>query len=82
MDIILKSANVHLYSLVPSKSSDKGDKQYVPFRQMVAFKKGKINAETHERMMLARIQVDISRMTSEMKCLIGFTRTVLLAISF
>ena len=46
MDIILKSANVHLYSLVPFKSSDKGDKQYVPFRQMVAFKKVKINAAT------------------------------------
>ena len=49
MDVILKSANVHLYSLVPFKSSDKGDKQYVPFRQMMAFRKVKINAATHEK---------------------------------
>ena len=48
MDIKLKSANIHLYPLVPSERSDKGDKQYVPFRQMMAFKRGKINATTHE----------------------------------
>ena len=47
IDIKLKSANVHLYPLVPSKSSDKGDKQYVPFHKMLAFRKGKINATTH-----------------------------------
>ena len=51
MDIKLKSANVHVYPLVPSKSPDKGDKQYVPFRQMMAFKRGKINATTHEIMI-------------------------------
>ena len=82
MEIKLKSANVHLYPLVSSKSSDKGDKQYVPFRQMMAFKRGKINATTHEIIIKARIEVDISRLTSELKCLIGFTRTIFLAIVF
>ena len=66
MDIKLKSANVHLYPLVPSKSSDKGDKHYVPFRHMMAFKRGKINATTHEIMIQARIEVDIARLTSEL----------------
>ena len=51
MDIKLKSANVHLYPLVSSKSAVKGDKLYIPFRQMMAFKRGKINATTHEIMI-------------------------------
>ena len=51
MDIKLKSANVHLYPLVPFESLDKGGKQYVPFRQMVAFRRGKINATIHDIMI-------------------------------
>ena len=51
MDITLKSANVHLYPLIPFDSLDKGDKPFVPFRQMVAFRRGKINATTHEIMI-------------------------------
>ena len=51
MDIKLKSANVHLYPLVPVDSLDKGGKQYVPFRQMVAFRIGRNNATIHDIMI-------------------------------
>ena len=81
MNIKLKSANVHLYPLVPFESLEKGDKQYVPFCQMVTFRRGKINATLHEIMIKARIEVDISRMTSELKCLKGFTKTLFLISS-
>ena len=51
MDIKLKSANVHLYPFVPFDSLDNVGKQYVPFRQMVAFRRGKINSTIHDIMI-------------------------------
>ena len=47
MDTILKSANIHLYPLIPFKRSDRVGKQFVTFHKMVAFRRGKINATTH-----------------------------------
>ena len=48
MDSISKSSNVHLYPLIPFKRSDRVGKPFVTFHKKVAFRRGKINATTHE----------------------------------
>ena len=47
MDTISKSANVHLYPLIPFKRSNRVGKPFVTFHKKVAFRRGKINATTH-----------------------------------
>ena len=48
MDTLSKSANVHLHPMIPFKRSDRVGKPFVTFHKMVAFRRGKINATTHE----------------------------------
>ena len=47
MDTPLKSANAHLYPLIPFKRSNRVGKPFVTFHKMLAFRRGKINATTH-----------------------------------